>query len=117
MKQIKQVIKRIPGFKNIDQFLRNRYNCNYSSEKQPKGHYSSLYPDIDYIRSKAAEIFNKDINLGPGIDLRVDAQFRSLETLPGSILNSTGRNSPQMNSDFTTVNNGFPIVMLLFYIH
>ncbi len=73
----KLISKAIPGFTALDEYFRLRYTGQYHRERYPRGHYYSPLPDIEEVRSKAEVLYNPNVDLGPSINLRKDAQ-RSL---------------------------------------
>ena len=78
MYSLKQLIKSVPGFQFLDNFLRKRYTGFPDGERYNRGHFYSPLPDLNEV-ARSDHLFRKDVDLGESIDLRPDSQLESLK--------------------------------------
>jgi hypothetical protein len=80
-RRLRRLVQNNPGMQRIDRYLRYRYSGNHDLERYPRGHYYSPLPDIPEIQSRASSLYREQLDLGPSIDLKADAQHRLLTEL------------------------------------
>lgn len=78
---MKKLIKKIPGFKVLDTYLRKRYTGLPGGERYPRGHYYSPLPDISEITSMEEGCFLKNGISCLGIDMQDNKQLTLLKKL------------------------------------
>jgi len=78
---LKRIIRRFPGFRSLDRYLYRRYRNDVAEEPYPRGDFYSPLPDIEKVRSQAGDLFRKDVDAIPGIDLREEHQEALLKEL------------------------------------
>lgn len=81
VQQLKRLLRHVPGAWGIDRYLCHRYTGSYESEPYPRGHYYSPLPDISEVQLRALVLFRKDVDLGPSLDLKPQAQKQLLTEL------------------------------------
>lgn len=70
----KSILKRIPGLGAIDRSICRLYTGWPRREMYQRGNFYSPLPDLDEVEKEAASIFKADLDPGPDLDLRTDAQ-------------------------------------------
>jgi len=78
MRGLKKLIKRTPGFRSLESYLRKRYTGFPDGERYNRGDFYSPLPDLDEVAS-SDHFFRKDVDLSESIDLENDAQLKLLK--------------------------------------
>lgn len=80
-RSLKRLVRNVPGFGALDNYLRRKYTREISGERHPRGHFYSPLPDLAEVEARASTLFRKDIDLDESVDLRTESQMSLLETL------------------------------------
>jgi len=67
-------LKRIPGLGAIDRWICRLYTGWPRREMYQRGNFYSPLPDLDAVEKDGASIFKPDLDPGPDLDFRADAQ-------------------------------------------
>lgn len=80
-RRLKDLAKRLPGFRALDRYLCYRYTGWYVPERFPRGHFYSPLPGYADMAARAEGLFHGDLEPGPGLDIAIPEQSRLLMEL------------------------------------
>jgi predicted O-methyltransferase YrrM len=72
--------RRLPGFWRLNRVVRMQLTGSPIREPYPRGHFYSPLPDTEQLRSQP-DVFATDLDVVPGVDLRIGAQLDLLHAL------------------------------------
>jgi len=75
-RRLKDIVKRLPGFRALDRYLCYRYTGWHVPERFPRGHFYSPLPGYADMEARAAQLFDGDREPGRDLDLAIEEQSR-----------------------------------------
>ena len=79
MKWLNNIVKRLPGFRALDEYLRSRYTGLRTPELYQRGHFHSPLPDVEQVREALPRLLDPDVDLSASIDLQLPQQQELLK--------------------------------------
>ncbi|MBI2934850.1 MAG: class I SAM-dependent methyltransferase [Chloroflexi bacterium] len=104
---LKRLAGRLPGLHTFDGYLHPRHTSDQEQEPFSRGHFHSPLPDYTEVKSRAPTLFSKEVDLGPSIQLRADAQLALLADLASFYEDFDWPEQPSPNRRFYLTNPFF----------
>ena len=76
-----KMFRLLPGYRQLDRYLRRRYTGYERPEFALRGSYYSPLPDYQEVEARADDLFRTEVEIGPSIRLRTDEQAALLREI------------------------------------
>lgn len=104
---LKTLLRRTPGVAQLDDFLCRRYSATGRRDPNSRGSYLSPLPALDEVQRRASELFRRDLDALPGIDLHAHSQLALLRQLAAFDCDFTWSEKPVEGRRYYTPNGWF----------